>query len=320
MKKVTRAEVPQNWGFRTVWVPFGKAGDVCFADRTVVIDRVDVLNDQSIETLVGIPIFESHPLEEVVIPENFTQTKPIGVALDQWRESADGLGGEVLVRIYDHATAVRLLDTSDGSKLVEASPCYKIVDGVRVYNHLALLTAGRARGGSKMAIYSEGLTLDETTTALAESNNDYTYLFVLNMDIEQKLTEMNEKIDALAEVVRIATTEEMVEGCDPVYMEGLAAGEVLATAKSHGFTETETTPAAVTNARKFVIDKAFPSLSVESFGSDALKGAYATAVSLLAAKPEKPAAAAQTPAGTPELFIEGKPVTEAPRLKRLGRK
>jgi hypothetical protein len=85
------------------------------------------------------------------------------------------------------------------------------------------------------------------------------------------------------------------------FAEGMAAGEVISTAKSHGFEPTldKTTVDVVADAKRFVIKQAFAGLATEGFAEQSLQGAYSAALSHLATK---------------EAAVAKEPVTSAPTV------
>jgi hypothetical protein len=141
---------PNAFGFPSVWVPFGKETTIEGLHKVYEVKKDNVLDPKSIDSLVGIPVYCSHPGIHTYENADNPEFLQVGVVRDVWRESEDGLGGEVLCRITSSEVYQLLLDKT----LVEASPAYKM-EG-RIFNHLGLFKKGGSRGGSIMTILLEG--------------------------------------------------------------------------------------------------------------------------------------------------------------------
>jgi hypothetical protein len=147
------------WGFKLIWVPVGKEGDIVdeSGNVTKVIKLSDILNQQSLSTLAGIPIYLYHPNDGAVDPENFGDFEAVGACTDKYRLVEGGV--EVQARI----TKQLLYPFLEQQKITHVSPCYTEDTGYRSYNHIALLPPGWAKGGDKMFISLEGIKQPQTS-------------------------------------------------------------------------------------------------------------------------------------------------------------
>jgi hypothetical protein len=306
------------WGNGLIWLPFGKAGTVKASDTgspayQVSID--DILAEGSISTLDGIPVYVGHPPEVLATNER----KSVGVCLGEWRKSTDGLGGEVLAKITDKAT---LAEIASG-QLSETSPTYVVHEGKRLYNHIGLFQEGKARGAN-MTIQVEGFTeykdhdtpvprdgilevyhLDPSALLTEQLTNYQVQIMPeQNSQILEMLGTLAARVETLFDAVKPVESELVPaeSGIELAFAEGMAAGEVLASAKSHGYVANTELPAIanVTEAKKYVVGKAFASLKTEGYSDQSLTGAYNAAVAHLAA----------TKATVPSVM----PVAEAPTV------
>lgn len=304
-----------NWGNKHIWVPFGKQGTVEGPNGEYEINKEELFFTESLETLTAIPVYRHHPDNPVVNPANYLQTQPIGFCTGKWRESKDGLGGEAEVKVLDQT----ITDDVFSGALSESSPTYFLKGKVRVYNHLALLPKGFARGGSKMRIftegYNDGLTtyIDPPTPIIFQNKQMEQILGTISASQEVlagQLSSLIEVVGKLAAAEEKELVEDMTEDMTEklAFAEGFAAGEILSTAKTFGFDkvvgENVEIPALVGEARTFVVQKAFPGLAIEGFDTDNLIGAYKVAVSQLS----KASAAVVK---SPEVKTEGKVTTGA---------
>lgn len=293
-----------TWGFPHIWLPFGKAGNIYRQDGSVAYSVLeeDILNPLSLETLPGLPLYEYHPvpIEQggIVNLDNFNQLKQIGITTETYRLCDNG--GEVLCKITDKNCASKI-----GTELVECSPGYSTPNGIRTFNHFAILPSGKARGGNKMSIKLEGFTgvdlpnSNEEFYVLDKSANfnltdetiidEETLTIIKNtMTTEELIGQVlanqaiaNENITSLnarfTEYLASEKTEVLLEGesetkePDAVYLEGFTAGQeagkTIATATEYGFTGT-----TVAEAEAHLITKAFPEMKLEGFSADVLKG------------------------------------------------
>jgi hypothetical protein len=268
------------WGFPYVWVPFGKPGVINDTSGDYEVKTEEIFNPESLKTLSAIPVYEMHPWSTVVTFDNKgSDSREVGVTTDKYRLTEDG-GGEVLVKITDK----NVIGDIYSNILVETSPCYSVINGVRVYNHIALLTVNKAKGGNKMRIRVEG----ETTYLPQE-------VYIINNkeimeQIERMLAEIltsntvtASRLDSIESKLSAASTvEELTE--TQIYSEGFSAGEAagitIAEATGFGYVKSEGTDTLV-EARKFVICKAFPDLDIAGYSTSMLEGLYKGAVSAL---------------------------------------
>jgi hypothetical protein len=300
------------WGFKLIWVPIGKEGDIKdeLGDTTKVIKLSDVLNPQSISTLAGIPVYLYHPDVGAVDPNNFDGFETVGVCTDKYRLVEGGV--EVQVKVTKSA----LYPFLDSQIITHVSPCYTEENGFRSYNHIALLPPGWAKGGDKMFISLEGFSgkqaSENSFTGVKLPRESYllpidkeTNKNKIYMNIEEILGQLLasqaslcESFNTFSESMKTAKTESeacVTESMDTesmdkesmeteakkaAYCEGFTAGkqagQVISLAKSHGFNGEDEE-----EANKFVITKAYPSLSIEGFSSAVLSGIYQGAVESL---------------------------------------
>jgi hypothetical protein len=326
------------WGNGLVWLPFGKAGDVKPSNDGrpgYQVNKDDILAEGSIATLDGIPVYVGHPAS--VLANN--QNPAVGVCLGQWRESADGLGGEVLAKITDKT----VLSAIESGELVETSPTYVKVDGIRVFNHIGLFKTGMARG-TDMTIQSEGQSAAKDTDAsiapsatfevydlnpsalLSRQVQNYQKLTMndINNQILEMLGALSAKVEMVFELAQKDAADDAVEALaegnttvdDSValaFAEGLAAGEVLSTAKSHGYQAKSEISAIenVSEAKKFIVGKAFASLKTEGYSEQSLNGAYGAAIAHLSTTKTE----AKTTAEAPTVILsEGNTLDQIKRL------
>lgn len=301
------------WGFPAVWLPFGKPGLVENVRTNYMVTGESIQNPDSVETIVGTPIYIWHPADQVNF-NNFGKYLSVGVCTDKYRWTADG-GGEILAKITDNDCYQQILS----GQLTEVSPAYAVNDkGVRIYNHLALLPTGYARGGRKMQIKLEGNNDGNNQSSLSDEiysidiNQQQQHLegnAVTNNIMEQTLgqilaavTDNGSKYDSLS--AQLSSIQQMmiadaandamevegksmcVEGEDPTltfykegYEQGLAAGEIISTAKNYGYV-VEGQP-NVEEAKTYCVTKAFPDIKVEGFSKDMLHGVYTGALNVL---------------------------------------
>lgn len=303
-----------NWGNKHIWVPFGKQGTVEGPNGEYEISKEDLFFTESLETLTAIPVYRHHPENPVVSPANYLQTKPIGFCTGKWRESKDGLGGEAEVKVLDQT----ITDDVFSGALSESSPTYFLKGKIRVYNHLALLPKGFARGGSKMKIFTEGYNDGLTTYVDPPSPIIFQYRQMEEIlgTIAASQAALAGTLDQVVEKLskfEAEPAEEKQEDLDMkqlAFSEGFAAGEILSTAKSFGFekaVEGADVPALVTEARTYVVQKAFPGLAIEGFDNSNLIGAYKVAVAQLSKT-----ANTATATTKPDVRTEGKVTTDAP--------
>lgn len=296
-------KLKDSWGFPFVWLPFGKPGTVNGEDGDYQVTSKEIQNLQSIGTLAGLPVYLFHPDEPVVNPANIEDTKPLGVLTDKYRFTSDG-GGEILARLYSYET----LEKINQGEITETSPVYKVIEGVRIFNHIAILPPGYARGGSKMEIKVEGKPTKITATEIYKINKEGK-----NMDeiigqicadqqlIKQALADLAGQVKDMCQLESAeveACTEEgkmMEEG--EMYKEGfsagVAAGETIATAKRHGYAGSD-----ASEAQDHLITKAFPSIKIEGYSNEMKKGLMTGAIESLS-KESNP-------------LVEGKPVVDVP--------
>jgi hypothetical protein len=288
-----------TWGFPTVWVPFGKAGSVHFPNRVKEIIFDELFVTESLDTLPGKPVYYFHP--GAVTPSNFKDFPIVGITTDVYRVSKDGLGGEVLVRI----TQLDVFDDIVAGVITEASPGYSEPAGFRDYNHIAIVPPGYARGGDKMKIELESHSYYEVYSGvLAENVNLNSNLKHMDTQIGE-ITAQNQLIlqeladirnlmmaDAVEDTIEMEAAEVEKKFYQEGYAAGIADGEVLVQSRTHGYDGTD--PA---EAKRYVVTKAFPSISLEAKSSEFVDGVYSGALTALSRK-EVVAAPVTAPATT----------------------
>jgi hypothetical protein len=269
------------WGFPSVWVPIGREGVVKYDTYEKVVTMEQLLNQESLDTLVGQFLYRFHP--GTVNVDNFQAYPSVGVILDTYRISEDGLGVEVLCKITDKETYTDIVNED----LTESSGGYYEESGVRVYNHIALVPTGWARGGRGMRIQ-----LESKETYQLETMTGVTPLINMETQIGEILANqmtLVEKVNGLEQMVQglvVAELEPEVEMesiekekvlFEEGYAKGIEDGQVLTIAGSHGYVGAD-----AKEAKAFVVNKAFPSIALESFSEDFISGLYTGALTSLA--------------------------------------
>lgn len=303
MQQVTSAPRYDAWGFLQVWVPFGKPGIVRGERGDYTVSQEAIQNLDSISTLAGLPAYYFHP--GVVTNDNFDDFKTVGTCTDKYRLTPDG-GGDVLVKITDATIRKQILN----KELTETSPAY-LSNDIRVYNHIALIPPGYARGGSKMQILLEGQdpidteTLNEIYTIPTEDNNmDETLGLIISgqADMAQRLEALSTQVANCVTACEAMATEDdvtmesepvdAIEAAKVVYQEGftkgILVGQILASAASHGYVGEDAEA-----AKAHVVTKAFPSMKFEGFSPDMMQGLFAGALTALAGMPKTVALVAE---------------------------
>ena len=335
-----------TWGFPHIWLPIGKAGNIYRQDGSVsyTVSESDILRLESIETLSSRPLYVWHPEDGCADLENFNQLKQAGVLTDTYRYCEGG--AEVMVRITDKDVYERVKNL----ELTECSPGYVVKDGVRVYNHLAILPNGMARGGAKMRIMLEGFTgVDLPTNAefykigdygsnladeilVDEDDKDGLLTIKNNMNIEELLGQVlaNQAVSSseiaglMVKVDGLTASQKMIlEGeskpevesePDKVYLEGFTAGQeagkTIAVAMEHGFEGSD-----VAEAEKHLISKAFPDMKLEGFSKDVLAGVLKGATEALKAVKSVVVSTAQVE--TPPVVVDKTPIGQGVSAGRL---
>jgi hypothetical protein len=291
-----------TWGFPHIWLPIGKAGNIYRQDGSVsyTVSESDILRLESIETLSSRPLYVWHPEDGCADLENFNQLKQAGVLTDTYRYCEGG--AEVMVRITDKEVYKRVKNL----ELTECSPGYVVKDGIRVYNHLAILPSGMARGGAKMRIMLEGFTgvdlptndefyrigdyesnltdetlIDEDELQTINKNIIMTVEELLGQVLANQAISNNEIAGLVVKMDGLTASQKMIlEGenkpevesePDKMYLEGFTAGQeagkTIAIAMEFGYIGSD-----VTEAEKHLIGKAFPDMKLEGFSKDVLAG------------------------------------------------
>ena len=307
---VQTQEKIDNWGFPFVWLPFGKPGAVSGVNGTYYVESSDILNDKSISTLAGLPVYYFHPDDPVVTPDNIEQSKSLGVLTDKYRQTLDG-GGEILARLYSQKT----MDEINNQKITETSPVYAIIEGVRTYNHIAILPPGYARGGGKMRIQVEGnpqeifsiLDTSGVPDSPTVSNNTNIMeellgkIYAEQQELRTAVACCIAKVEGLALVEEVETEEKPSEVYQEGFDAGVAAGELISTAKQYGFEGTD-----VSEAQSHLVTSAFPEIKIEGFSVDMLRGLVTGAIASLMNRKVLEAV---------PVAVEGSPVEVAPTVK-----
>jgi hypothetical protein len=329
-----------TWGFPHIWLPIGKAGNIYRQDGSVsyTVSESDILRLESIETLSSRPLYVWHPEDGCADLENFNQLKQAGVLTDTYRYCEGG--AEVMVRITDKEVYERVKNL----ELTECSPGYVVKNGVRVYNHLAILPNGMARGGAKMRIMLEGFTgidlptndefyrigdyKSNLTDETLVDDEDGLLTIKNNMNIEELLGQVlaNQAVSSseiaglMAKVDDLIASEaaEMVLEGEPepekMYLEGFAAGQeagkTIAIAMEHGYEGSD-----VVEAEKHLIVKAFPDMKLEGFSKDVLAGVLKGATEALKAVKSVVAPVVQTE--IPPAVVDKTPIGQGVSAGRL---
>jgi hypothetical protein len=287
------------WGFPTAWVPFGKAGEVQFPNCVKNITYDELFIQESLDTLPGKPVYYFHP--GAVTPDNFDKFPIVGITTDIYRVSKDGLGGEVLVRI----TKPEIYQAIVEEAITESSPGYGEPLGYRDYNHIAIVPPGYARGGDKMKIELESSTpIYEVYTGLEPVNLNPTLkpmdtqlgeLAAQNQLILQELGDIRTMLVAdtaedAADSVTLEAAEIEKKFYQEGYEQGITDGRILVEAKAHGYEGD-----SPSEAKTFVVAKAFPSINLEAKSPEFLDGLYSGALTSLSRKESSPTAPVTTP-------------------------
>jgi len=250
-----------NWGNLLVWLPVGKPCTIKDPTHTYTVDATAIADYRSLKTAVGLPICIGHP-DSPITPHNPAPT--VGTSLGEIRPTPDG-GVEIECKITDKG-AIELVNAK---KLVEVSPCYEKVglDGVRIYNHLAILPKGYAKGGSKMAIKFEGnpiknIMTPEDIKSICEGMKS------MFEGMEKESKEMESKMEE-------ACKESKCEG----YAEGVSAAKWLIAAKSEGYDGID-----VVEAKAAILTAKYPDLKTESYSVEMIEGLLLAATILAPVK------------------------------------
>lgn len=295
-----------NWGNLVVWLPIGKPCTITDDTHTYTVDATAIADYRSLKTAVGLPICVGHP-KEPIAPN--TPAKTVGTSLGQTRPTLEG-GVEIECKITDPTT----IDQIATKKLVEVSPCYvKGGDGIRIYNHLAVLPRGYARGGSQMGIKFEGsdtpviekIMTTEDISAICEGVKS------MFKGMEEAEMESKKAMEESQQAMEAACEESKKAG----YMEGLDAAKWLSTAKETAKYE----GTDVIEAKSAILANAYPDLKIEGYSTEMVEGL------LLAATIKPTVIVSVTPTGsgktvadvvaTPIVRMEGEPATPPNRYK-----
>lgn len=174
-----------TFGNLIVWLPFGIAGQEIKAYKqwdTYTITRQELEDLDNNSTLAGLDVVVGHPEQPLITPD--ARYPVVGTCTGRWRESTPSVF-EVEARIFDSA-AIKWVEQQ---KLVETSAGYvETSPGVRIYNHLALVAKGLARGGRQMTIKFESES--EIKTKMTEQEiKDLADTVVAKMRTEAKEAE-----------------------------------------------------------------------------------------------------------------------------------
>lgn len=246
------------WGNLIVWLPIGKPCTITDDTHTYTIDANQIADYRSLKTAVGLPICVGHPSSPIA-PDK--PAKTVGNSLGQTRATSEG-GVEIECKITD-AQTIKQIATK---QLVEVSPCYvKGSDGVRIYNHLAVLPKGYARGGAQMAIRFEGSDTPiikknmspEDIQAICEG------MKTMFQSVEEAEVEAKKAMEESKKTMEEACEKSKMEG----FQEGLDAAKWLNTAKEAGYTGTD-----VGEAKSAILANAYPDLKTEGYSSEMVEG------------------------------------------------
>lgn len=295
------------WGFPMVWVPFGKKGKIHHPGRIKDISFEELFIQESLDTLPGKPVYYFHP--GAVTPSNFREHKIVGLTTDIYRISKDGLGGEVLVRMTDQEVYTSIINR----EITESSPGYGEPNGYRDYNHLAIVPPGYALGGDKMGIQLESSTpfevyaIDNVNTTTKSMDTQLGEITAQNQMIAQQLDEIRVMLTPeMKEEATMEAAEMEQKYYQEGYAQGVADGQILVEAKAHGYEGVDPN-----EAKRHVVSKAFPKITLESKTPDFINGAYSGALSSLEDKKSSP----QTPVTEPATITqESKPSGSIKRI------
>ena len=251
-----------TWGNLIVWLPVGKPCTITDDTHTYTIDANSIADYRSLKTAVGLPICVGHP-KEPIAPNK--PAKTVGNSLGETRSTPEG-GVEIECKITD-ATTIEQIATK---QLVEVSPCYvKGNDGIRIYNHLAVLPKGYARGGAQMAIRFEG-----SDTPLIKKNmtpEDISSICEGMKTMFQSMEKSEMESKKAMEESEMESKKSMEEACKESkmegYSEGLDAAKWLTTAKSAGYEGSD-----VSEAKTAILANAYPDLKTEGYSSEMVEG------------------------------------------------
>jgi hypothetical protein len=257
----------------------------------------DILNPDSLATINGTPLYIRHPDSPIISIDNYKDFPSVGVCTDKYRRNEDGNGGiDVYVKITDKECYNRLKSRD----LRQVSPGYVVKDGVRHYNHVALLPSDTRAKGKNMDIRLEsGVTqyIDDgifvESYAISSTNLSGITTNQGNIIMDELLGAVAADLSAVKDMVSSILAKEVdepmnesnkSEGVDAAYEaaitesyeRGRREGAILSFAQTHGYAGDNPE-----EARSAVITKAFPNLKIEGQSGAVMDGAYLTAVSHL---------------------------------------
>jgi Uncharacterized protein conserved in bacteria (DUF2213) len=267
------------WGNLVVWLPIGKPCTITDPDRQYTVTTGAISDFRSIKTAIGTPIYVWHP-EEPITPKN--NLPSVGVALSDFRETVEG-GVEIQCKITDDLTIKAIVN----GELTEVSPGYDVVEGVRVYNHLAIIPTGYAKGGRQMRIQLESS---------------------INQNIENSMSLSTEDIKSIVEAMgsyfkSMEDSESAMEAakCEG-YKEGLACSKWIVVGREKGYVGTD-----VAEAKAHILKESYPSLDTKDMSVETVEGLLiaATLVKESKSEPKPNEEPAKTEIKVPKVTVEG---------------
>lgn len=239
-------------GYIRLWIPLGIPDhDLVYTDidvggeRTEFITAIDLMNPESLKTLVGLPISVDHPPEPITA--NNWKKYSVGSILQEFsqRDSVP----VVASIINDADTCKRIKNgeikftSSAYSAVKQLQSDGKLQQKRRTYNHISLLTENHApRAGSKSQLVLDSVRKqgksDMTTLQELSSKVDKLANLVGQLLNKDSLETTEESAETTAESVDATTTEATAEATAEATTE--ATTEVVAEATNEATTETAT--------------------------------------------------------------------------------
>jgi phage FluMu protein gp41 len=264
-----------NWGNLIVWLPIGKPCTITDPDRQYTVTSRDISDYRSIKTAIGLPIYVGHP-DVAITPKN--NLPSVGTALSDIRETPEG-GVEIECKITDDETIARVVNR----ELTEVSPGYDVLEGVRVYNHLAIIPDGYAKGGRQMQIQLE--SLDRPIAAIDPIDNPTINKNNMSLTAED-ITAITEAMGSYFKKMEAVEAVEEAAKCEG-FKEGLSQAKWLTIAREKGYTGAD--PLA---AKEHILKESYPAEVVKDLSAETIEGLLIAASLKVEAKPveTKPAA------------------------------
>lgn len=272
-----------HWGNLVVWLPIGKPCTITDPDRQYTVTARDISDFRSIKTAIGLPIYIGHP-PETITPQN--NVPSVGTTLSDIRETPEG-GVEIECKITDDDAIKAIVNM----ELTEVSPGYDTIEGgIRIYNHLAIIPDGYAKGGRQMQIQLESHPKPIAT---------------INPDINKIMSLTAEDITAISEAATAAmgsyfkkmeSTDEALEAakCEGI-QEGISQAKWLTIAREKGYVGGDTL-----EARAHILKESYPTIETEKMSADTIEGLLIAATVI---KESKPVEATPEPIEKPEVKV-----------------